>query len=318
MAQQSGSKLTVYAALAGNLLIAATKTGAAMWTGSSSMLSEAVHSFVDCGNELLLLYGLHRSARPADEEQPLGYGRELYFWSFVVALLFFSLGAGVSLYEGVTHIIAPAPIEDARVSYIVLALSFVFEGVSWMISLRHFRREKGDQGWLEAVRRSKDPATYTVLFEDSAALIGIVIAAAAIWAAQTYGRPELDGVGSVAIGLVLAVAATVLARESKQLLIGERAKPGLHHSVRLIALADSAVDQANDVITVHLAPDQVVTALSVAFHDDLTAPAIEAAVVRIETAIRAKHSEVTMLFVKPQTEGGARLRAEANETPKDA
>ena len=177
MASQNSSKTVIYAALAGNLLVAATKFVAAAISGSSSMLSEGVHSLVDTFNEVLLLYGLRRSRRMPDPVHPLGYGRELYFWSFIVAVLLFALGAGVSIYEGVQHMLKPAPIHNPTVNYVVLALSLVFEGASWGVALRAFRAAKGDLSYWQAVRRSKDPPSFMVLFEDSAALIGIAIAA---------------------------------------------------------------------------------------------------------------------------------------------
>ena len=172
----SSSKHAVYAALSGNVLVALTKTGAAVWTGSSAMLSEAVHSYVDTGNELLLLYGMHRSVQQADPDHPIGFGRELYFWSFIVALLVFALGAGVSIYEGVRHVQNPKPISDPLINYVVLGLAFLFEGVSWIVSLRQFKAAKGTLGYYEAFRKSKDPASFIVLFEDTAALAGILIA----------------------------------------------------------------------------------------------------------------------------------------------
>ncbi len=204
MAAHAGSKKVIYAALAGNLMIAVTKFGAALFTGSSAMLSEGVHSLVDTGNGLLLLLGLKRASRPADVTHPLGHGRELYFWSFIVALLVFALGAGVSLYEGIMHIIEPVPVENPLVNYIVLGLSFLFEGSSWMVALREFRRSKGKLGYIQAVRLSKDPSVYTVLFEDSAALAGLVIAFFGILGAQLLEVPELDGAASIGIAWCLA------------------------------------------------------------------------------------------------------------------
>ncbi len=214
----SSSRTVVFAALLGNLLIAATKFGAAFWTGSSAMLSEAVHSLVDTSNELLLLYGMHRAKRPANATHPFGHGRELYFWSFIVALMVFGLGAGVSLYEGIQHIRDPAPMTDPRVNYVVLALSFVFESGSWWVALREFRAAKGRLGYLEAVGVSKDPTTFTVLFEDSAALTGLLIAFAGIACAHAFDMPVLDGVASLGIALVLAVTGIALARRTKELL----------------------------------------------------------------------------------------------------
>lgn len=296
------SKQVVYAALIGNLLVAVTKFLAATWTGSSAMLSEAVHSFVDTGNEILLLYGMRRAAHPADMEHPLGYGRELYFWSFIVALLVFALGAGVSIYEGIGHIRHPEPISDPGVNYVVLALAFVFEGGSWLISLRRFRAAKGPLGYYEAFHKSKDPPSFMVLFEDSAALLGILIAAIATFAAVRFGAPVLDGVGSILIGLVLACTAALLARESKSLLIGERADRRLSESILRIAGEESSVARANGVLTVQLAPNQVVAALSLDFADELRATDIENKVAEIERKVRAAHPEIVALFVKPQAD----------------
>lgn len=202
---EGSSKTIVYAALVGNLLVAVTKIGAAVWTGSSAMMSEAVHSVVDTTNEVLLLYGYHRAGRPPDESHPLGYGRELYFWSFIVALLIFALGAGVSFYQGILHVTAPEPIEDPVVSFVVLGLSFVFEGISWLFAWRRFRSERSRLGWYEAFVRSKDPPAFMVLLEDSAALVGIVIAAAATAAAVSLAQPVWDGVGSILIGILLGI-----------------------------------------------------------------------------------------------------------------
>jgi cation diffusion facilitator family transporter len=301
MAANSSSKRVVYAALIGNLLVAATKTGAAVWTGSSAMLSEAVHSFVDTGNEVLLLYGMHRSARPADQDHPVGHGRELYFWSFVVALLVFALGSGVSIYQGIAHVRHPAPMHDPLVNYVVLCLAFLFEGGSWLVALRKFRASKGQRGYYETFRRSKDPASFTVLLEDSAALLGIVIAAGGTFAATYLKAPVFDGVASILIGLILAGVAILLARESMSLLIGERAHSALSDSILRIAAEASGASRANGVLTVQLAPDQIVAALSLEFADELCAPQIEDAVIEIERRVREAHPEVVRLFVKPQT-----------------
>ncbi|WP_095203751.1 cation diffusion facilitator family transporter [Mesorhizobium carmichaelinearum] len=303
MAGHGGSKTVIYAALAGNLAIALTKFAAAFFTGSSAMLSEGVHSLVDTGNGGLLLYGMHRAARPADRTHPLGHGRELYFWSFIVALLVFALGAGVSLYEGIVHIMAPEPVANVKVNYIVLALSFLFEGSSWMVALKEFRREKGTQGWLQAVQSSKDPSVYTVLFEDSAALLGLIVAFAGILAAEMLEMPELDGAASIGIALILGATASFLARESKGLLIGEPASPEVQRKVLAIAQQDPAVQRANGVLTVHMGPQEIVAGLSIEFEDHLTAPEIEACVERLEARLKKEMPEITRLFVKPQTTG---------------
>lgn len=295
------TKKSVYAALVGNLLVAATKTVAALMTGSASMASEAVHSFVDSGNEVLLLYGMRRSARPADKNHPLGYGRELYFWSFIVALLIFALGAAVSVYEGIHHLREPAAIAKPLVSYVVLGLAFVFEGFSFAVALKQFREAKGDLGYLEAVRRSKDPASFMVLLEDAAAMLGILIALAATALAQAFDAPAFDAIGSIAIGAVLAAVALVLARESKSLLIGERADGALADAMLALAAEEAGVAHANGVMTLHMAPDQVVAAISVEFERDLPASRIEAIVAGLEARIAERHPEVVTLFVKPQS-----------------
>lgn len=299
--EKSGSKLVVYAALAGNLAIAITKFVAAAITGSSAMLSEGVHSLVDTTNEVLLLYGMSRAKKDPDRSHPFGYGRELYFWAFIVALLVFALGAGVSIYEGVAHLMHPEPMERPLVNYIVLLASMVFEGASWLLALRDFRSHKGDLGYFQAFRRSKDPTTFTVLFEDSAALLGLLIALAGVAAAQWLAMPRLDGVASIAIGIVLAISSLLLARETKGLLIGESAHPQVRDAILRIAGADADVRSANGVLTVQMGPDQVVAALSAEFRDGLDSNRIEACVNRIEAAIKQSHPVVSVLFVKPQT-----------------
>lgn len=314
MAGYGGSKMVIYAALAGNLAIALTKFAAAFFTGSSAMLSEGVHSLVDTGNGGLLLYGMHRAARPADRTHPLGHGRELYFWSFIVALLVFALGAGVSFYEGIVHIMAPEPVANVKVNYAVLGLSFLFEGSSWMVALKEFRREKGTQSWLQAVQSSKDPSVYTVLFEDSAALLGLIVAFAGILAAELLGMPELDGAASIGIALILGATAIFLARESKGLLIGEPASLEVQRQVLAIAQQDPAVQRANGVLTVHMGPQEIVAGLSIEFEDHLAAPEIEACVERLEARLKKEMPEITRLFVKPQTTGTWEQRRKLIET----
>ncbi len=300
MADGAGSRTVVWAALIGNALVAVTKASAAAFTGSSAMLSEAVHSFVDTGNELLLLYGMRVAKKKADRDHPAGYGRELYFWSFIVALLVFALGAGVSIYQGVHRVFDPQPIEHAMVSELVLAASFLFEGYSWVVSLRQFNKIKGDLGYYEAFRKSKDAPLFMVLFEDSAALIGIVIAAVGIGLAANFDLPLADGISSILIGLVLACTSTLLARESKSLLIGEKADGALIKSILDIANAACGTSRANGVLTIQMAPDEIMAAMSFEFDDALTAPQIEEMIADIEHRIHAAHPEVTSLFIKPQ------------------
>ena len=308
MPQVSG-KTTVYVALASNLAIAVTKFGAAAYTGSSAMLSEGVHSLVDTVNELLLLYGIRRAARPPDINHPFGHGRELYFWSFVVALLVLVFGAAVALYEGISHILHPEPMRNPVTNYVVLGASFLFEGASWWVGLKAFRATQGSQGYLEAFRNSKDPTTFTVLFEDTAALLGLVIAAAGIAAAHILEAPWFDGLASIGIGLVLLVSSLLLARETKGLLIGEPARPHLREAILRIAGDDRDVLRANGVLTVQLGPNQIVAALSVEFREDLGTSQIEDCVDRIEAAIKRAQPDVTTLFVKPQNAETWRARA---------
>jgi len=311
MAGHAGSRKVIYAALAGNLAIALTKFAAASFTGSSAMLSEGVHSLVDTGNGGLLLYGMHRAARPPDRTHPLGHGRELYFWSFIVALLVFALGAGVSLYEGIIHIMAPEPVVNVKVNYVVLGLSFLFEGSSWLVALKEFRQQKGRQGWFEAVRRSKDPSVYTVLFEDSAALLGLIVAFAGILSAELLEMPELDGVGSIGIAVILGATAIFLARESKGLLLGEPASPEVQDKVLAIAQEDPAVQRANGILSVHIGPEEIVAGLSIEFEDHLTAPEIEACVERLEARLKKDMPQISRLFVKPQAAGTWEQRRKA-------
>lgn len=299
--RDASSKFVVYAALAGNLLVALVKFGAAGWTGSSAMLSEAIHSLVDTVNQLLLLYGMHRASRAPDERHPLGYGRELYFWSFIVALLMFTIGAGVTLLEGISHVRNPDSMADAYVNYIVLGVSAVFEGSTLFLAAREFRKSKGNVGYFEAVRRSKDPPSFIVLFEDSAALLGLAIAFLGTFLADLLSMPVLDGVASIGISLLLAATAFVLARESKDLLIGEPANRRVRDAMIEIACGQPNIERADVIFTVHLSPDQIVAALSLEFADKLTTTQIEKTVLALEDAVQEKHPDIVAIFVKPQT-----------------
>jgi cation diffusion facilitator family transporter len=295
------NKIVVYAALLGNLAIALVKFVAAYITNSSAMLSEAIHSVVDTLNEILLLHGMKKSQKRPDALHPFGYGRELYFWAFIVALMVFALGAIVSIYQGIQHIIHPEEMRDPMINYIVLGIAILCEGTSWFVALKAFRKHKGKMGYFEAFRRSKDPTTFTVLFEDTAALIGLFIALVGIFLAHQLNIPELDGAASILIGLVLAVSAWLLARETKGLLLGETADPKLRENVLLIAQEDIAVFSANGVLTEQIGAHQVIASLSLEFMDNLNSDEIEACVNRIEAQIKQIHPEIITLFVKPQT-----------------
>ncbi len=296
------NKVVVYAALIGNLIIAMVKFVAAYLTNSSAMLSEAIHSVVDTLNEILLLYGLKKSQQPANMRHPFGYGRELYFWAFIVALMVFALGSVVSIYQGIQHIRHPEEIVSPVINYVVLGIAIVVEGTSWFIALKSFRKSKGKLGYFQAFRRSKDPTTFTVLFEDTAALLGLVIALLGVYFSHTLNMPVLDGIASILIGVILAVAALLLGRETKGLLLGETADPLLRQNVLSIAQQDPAVLSANGLITEQLGAHQVLAALSLEFKDNLTSDQIEACVNRIEANTKKVHPEVVALFVKHQTQ----------------
>jgi len=298
---KSSSVPAVWAALSGNLLVALAKFLAAALTGSAAMTSEAVHSLVDTVNEVLLLYGIRRSERPADRFHPFGYGRELYFWSFIVALLIFAFGAGISAYEGLNHIFVPQPIERPGVIFTVLAVSLAFEGTSWWIGMRAFGAAKRNRGWWEAFRKSKDPPAFIVVFEDSAAILGIAAAAAGTTATLVTGDARWDGVASLVIAAILAGVAGLLAQESKALLIGERADPALSAAILQTAAEIPGVCSANGILTVQIAPNSVIANLSLDFFDTLRAPEIEQAVIELERRVRGLYPEVTALFVKPQS-----------------
>ncbi|MDH3195170.1 MAG: cation diffusion facilitator family transporter [Hyphomicrobiales bacterium] len=297
----AGSKKVILAALVGNFLIAVTKFGASVYTGSSAMLSEGIHSLVDTGNQGLLLYGLRKSKQPADEQHPFGYGAELYFWAFVVAILIFAVGAGVSIYEGIDKVLHPHPVTNISVNFIVLALACLFEGVAWWIAYRAFETTRGKRGFLEAVRQSKDPTVFTVLFEDTAAMLGLIVAFLGIAGAAWLGLPWLDGAASIAIGVILAVTALLLAIETKGLLIGEAAAPELVGDIRAIVEATPTVDMLNEVRTLHRGPNDVLLALSVDFEDNLTAGKVEDAIYQLENAIKQRFPIVRRLFIEVQS-----------------
>jgi len=296
-----GSKKVIYAALAGNALIAATKFAAAAYTGSSAMLSEAIHSLVDTGNQGLLLHGMRRARKPADAEHPFGHGRELYFWAFIVAILIFGLGAGISIYEGLAKIREPHPITSPLVNFAVLAAAALFELAAWLVAFREFRRVKGAAGYLDAVRRSKDPTVFTVLFEDTAAMLGLAVAAVGIALAVYLDRPWLDGAASLGIGLVLAITAGLLAYECKGLLIGEAADPKVAAGIRRIIGEKTAIRAINELRTLHFGPEDILLAVSVDFIDQMPASAVEETITEMEKDIKAAFPAVRRLFIEVQS-----------------
>ena len=297
----AGSKKAIYAALIGNSLIAVTKFGAAAYTGSSAMLSEAIHSVVDSGNQLLLLYGLKRSSKPADDRHPFGYGMEMYFWAFVVAIIIFAIGAGVSIYEGIHKVLDPHPVTNVFVNYIVLGAAIVFEAAACTVAFKEFNRARGDMPFFEAVRKSKDPALFTVLFEDSAAMLGLLVALAGIELGQVLDMPLLDGAASVVIGLILALTAMLLAYECKGLLIGEAADPGVVSGIDELARSTPGIGRINELRTMHLGPQDILLNVSLDFADHMSSAQVEEAISTLEQRIKEAHPDVKRVFIEAQS-----------------
>ena len=297
-----GTKKVVYAALAGNLAIAVTKFVAAALTGSSAMLSEAVHSVVDTGNEVLLLHGLRRARLPADERFPFGHGKEIYFWSFVVALLLFSVGAGVSIYEGVQHLLHPEPIERPLVNYIVLGIAALFEGGSWTVAYREFREAKGARGWLDAVHRGKDPTHFAVLFEDTAALAGIAVAFLGVLGQHLTGSATFDGGASIVIGLILAATAFWLARETKGLLIGESANREVVTKIRRVARSHREIPRVHEVLTMHMGPDFILANVSIEIACNLPRARAHELLESLDREIKGADPRIKRVFIESQNE----------------
>jgi cation diffusion facilitator family transporter len=295
---EKSNRTVIYVALAANAAIAVTKFGAGVLTGSSAMLSEGVHSVVDTGNEALLLHGMNRAKRPANERHPFGFGREIYFWAFVVAVLIFMVGACLSVLEGVRSLLKPAPIEDPVVNYAVLGAALVFEAISWFVSLRAFRRTLRAPGYLRAIHKSKDPTNFAVLLEDSAAIIGLVIAFLGVLLSTALDMPLFDALASILIGVILACVALLLAYECKGLLIGESAAPETVAGIARLLSSDPRIDRALDVLTLHLGPDDVLLGLNIDFRNELSAEEVESAVRDIESRIRRDYPEVKRIFVE--------------------
>lgn len=297
MAAQGSTKV-VLAALAGNVAIAVVKFGAAFWTGSSAMLSEAIHSLVDSGNQGLILHGIRRAELPADERHPFGYGREIYFWCFIVAILLFSLGAGVSIYEGVEKLRHPHPMRDAYINYIILGASILLEMGSCYVAWSEFTKHRQGKGVLQTVKASKDPVVFTVLFEDIAALLGLTIAFIGVLAADIGAMPWADGAASIAIGVTLALAAAILSRETKGLLIGEGASPAVTADIRALICKDAAVERIASLKSLHLGPTSILVTAQVDFRNDIGAREVESATERIRRAARQSRPDVHYLVIE--------------------
>lgn len=300
------SQTVIYASIAGNVVVALSKCAAAYFTGSSAMLSEAIHSIADTGNGFVVLYGIHRAAARPDREHPLGYGREIYFWSFVVAVLLFAGGAGLSFYEGVHQIMTRDSVQNVGVVYAVLGISLVFDGATWALALYNFKGKKGFSKLLAAVRKSKDPPSFIVIFEDTASVFGLLIAFVGVYCSVLFNMPVLDGVASIVIGLALVLTASTLAYETKSLLIGERADQEIIDAIMMLADHVPGVSHANGILAVHIAPHQIIVALSLEFSDELRTPDIESRIVELEKQVRQSHPDVIALFIKPQSPAGYR------------
>jgi cation diffusion facilitator family transporter len=295
----ASSKLVIYAAIGANLAIAIMKFVAAALTGSSAMVSEGIHSLVDTGNGGLLLFGIHKSKQPADATHPFGYGKELYFWSLIVAVLIFGVGGGISIYEGIAHLLHPRPLEDPFWSYLVLGFAAVFEGLVFVVAFRAFQALKGeDESIWQAIKSSKDPTTFTVLFEDAAAMLGLIFAFVGIFLAHQFENPYLDGVASVCIGLLLAAVAVVLAYESKGLLVGEGTDPQTLEKIRKLAEADPGVKKMLMPLTMHFGPDTVLLTVDIEFHKRLSATEVEEAVDRLDKSIRTQYPNIKHIYIQ--------------------
>jgi cation diffusion facilitator family transporter len=295
----ASSKFVIYAAIGANLAIAIMKFVAAALTGSSAMVSEGIHSLVDTGNGGLLLFGIHKSKQPADATHPFGYGKELYFWSLIVAVLIFGVGGVISIYEGIAHLLHPRPLEDPFWSYLVLGFAAVFEGLVFVVAFRAFQALKGeDESIWQAIKSSKDPTTFTVLFEDAAAMLGLIFAFVGIFLAHQFENPYLDGVASVCIGLLLAAVAVVLAYESKGLLVGEGTDPQTLEKIRKLAEADPGVKKMLMPLTMHFGPDTVLLTVDIEFHKRLSATEVEEAVDRLDKSIRTQYPNIKHIYIQ--------------------
>ena len=297
----TGSVKVIIAALVGNALIAITKFIASAMTGSSAMLSEGIHSLVDTGNQFLLLHGIKQAKKPPDENFPYGHGKEIYFWSFVVAIMIFALGAGVSLYEGVHHVIHPRVIDDPLINYVVLGLAMLFEGGSLLFAVREFKTAKGKLGYIEAVHTGKDPSIFLVLFEDGAAMLGLLVAFAGVLLAQLTGNYIFDGIASVIIGLILAVTATWMAIETKSLLIGESANLPIRQGINELVDEIDEIETVNEALTMHMGPEFLLVNISADFASGIDSDQVERAIAVLEMRIKERFPVVKKVFIEAES-----------------
>jgi cation diffusion facilitator family transporter len=305
-AEPPSSKVAIVAALGANLTIAVIKFVAAAFTGSSAMLAEGIHSVVDTANEWLLLLGLRSSQRPASDKRPFGYGKELYFWSFIVAICIFAIGGGISIYEGIQHLRNPGPLSDPTWNYAVLGVAFLFDGASFLVARRTFNAQRGRQPFWQAFRGSKDPSIFVVLFEDAADLLGLSVAFLGVFLSHQFQNPYLDGMASLLIGLILLVVAGLLLRENKSLLLGEPADLALLQGITALARTDSAVQETDTPMSSYLSPHEILVVLRVQFQPDLRTTDLTAAVQRLQSAIRQQYPDIRHLFIEPTDHVGHR------------
>jgi cation diffusion facilitator family transporter len=292
------TKLVIYVAIIGNLAIALMKFLAAAYTGSSAMLSEGIHSTVDTGNQLLLLLGVNRSRQPADARHPYGYGKELYFWSLIVAMVLFGIGGGMAIYEGIIHIAYPEPLEEPLLAYVILGISMLLEGVSWSFAIRALLAEKGKHTLWQALRRSYDPSALTVLLEDTAALIGLTAAFIGVYLTHRFNNPYFDGAASILIGITLCIVSLILIRESKGLLVGEAATPEVVASVTALALDDPAVIAVSQVLTLVFGPEEVLLNIEAQFVPTLSVNELVKVVSRLKLTIHRCHPNIKRIFIE--------------------
>jgi cation diffusion facilitator family transporter len=292
---------SIYSALAANLLIAVTKFIAGGVTNSSSMISEGIHSMVDTVNQVLLLYGLKRSKKAPDNLRPFGYGKELYFWSFIVSIMIFGLGGGISIYQGVQHVIHPEALNDPEWNYIVLGLSMIFEGSSLYIAIKEFDKVRNGLSWWDAIIKSKDPSSFLVLFEDGAAVLGLSIVFIFMLIGHNYNLPYMDGIASVLVGLLLVFVSAILARESRSLLMGEGIAPETQAKIKLLVEKDEAVIRVVNLFSTYESPEEVTLMLIVEFEPDIDTEDITNSIERVRAAIKNAFPLITLVFVQPQT-----------------
>lgn len=308
MHMASESKTAIFAAIAGNVAIAITKFIAAALSGSSAMLSEAIHSVVDSGDGLLLLLGISKSQKPADYSHPFGHGKELYFWSLIVAIMIFTGGGVVSIYEGINHLIYPPKLESPTMNYIVLGISFCFESISWWFGWKAFRPVKGRQSVFQAIHKSKDPSSFMVVIEDSIAIAGLVVAFLGVFLSHLLQMPSLDGVASIIIGLILGLVSVFLVYESKGLLIGEGVDKKTVEELHRLGEEDRGVEKVERALTMYFGPQEVLLAMEIKFKEGLSVAQIRAAIRRLETQIRKKYPEIKRIFFESAVLVGNRRR----------